>query len=141
MKKKIHKLSINPEIDFRLIGISSHENDYRISWAINKQLRMNLTQTENLKIFNRKLQQEQEFGVFSFEDEERFLKYNLISNRCNDGFLLHDLKNIDFFIQVFGEITDPQFQNLIKQLRQIDIITAAFIIIDLPAKSMEKLIF
>ena len=40
MKKK---LSYKPEYNFTLIGVSSRENDFKISWAINKKLSFNLT--------------------------------------------------------------------------------------------------
>ena len=33
--KKVHKLKIDTQFPFQIIGISSHENDYRLIWAVN----------------------------------------------------------------------------------------------------------
>ena len=55
-KKKIHKLAFDFESDFKLIGIASHENDYRLSWAINKSLNIDFIKADDLLIHHPKLQ-------------------------------------------------------------------------------------
>lgn len=47
-KKKIHKLKFELENDSYLIGIASHENDYRLSWALNKNLDLKLVKVDDL---------------------------------------------------------------------------------------------
>ena len=140
MKKKTHKLSIKEVFDFKLIGISSHENDYRVSWAINQYLNFNLTKTDNHIAFNEKKGEKQEFSLFIFEDEDNFLKYILVSNRCDDGFLLQELKNIDFFLQVHGDYSIKEFEGLVDKLRGIDIILTTIIIDPNKLKSRKSLI-
>jgi len=42
VKKKKHKLTFQLDFNFFLIGISSSENDYRLSWEMNKKLIISL---------------------------------------------------------------------------------------------------
>lgn len=41
-----HFLENDFEFEFQLIGISCHEKDYRICWALNQALGVELTKTE-----------------------------------------------------------------------------------------------
>lgn len=141
MSKKVHKLNLEPEYSFKLIGISSHENDYRLSWALNNHLNIELTKNPDLEILNHKFAERQNFSLYSFEDEDTFLKYNLLSNTCDNGFLIEEMKNIDFFLQVFGEVPDSFMDSLNKQLKSVDVITATFIIDPNNLKSKSKLIY
>lgn len=137
-KKKIHKLSVSRKQDFFLVAVSSHENDYRVSWSINNSLNLKLTRSDNLKIYNDRLKEEQEFSNFSYDDTELYIRYNLISNRCSNGFLLHEYKNIDFFLQLTGELAENQINDIVSKLKQIDIITTAFLVRELSPKSLQK---
>lgn len=141
MSKKVHKLSSKSEFDFLLIGISSHENDYRICWAINQQLEILLTRVESLIIQNRKHSELQEFALFTYSNETAHLDYNLISNRCDNGFLVEEMKNIDFLLQVSGEIDDIFEKTLLENLKITPIITTAFVIDTNNLKSKDRLVF
>ncbi len=135
------KLVFKPEIEFRLIGISSHENDYHLSWAINQKFGVNLTRQENLVIFHKKLKEKQEFSLYSFDDEDNLYLYNLISNTGENGFLFPEMRNIDFFLQIYGKPGDDFIINLISRLNQINIISTSFLIDTGILKNPEKLIF
>jgi hypothetical protein len=140
MKKKTHKLSLKSENDLILIGISSQENDYRICWAINQDLGINFTKTENLKAFNQKFNVEQEFSLFIYENEETLIKYHLIANKCENGYYIPELKNIDFFMQISGDISDDYKKVLVNKLKSIDVIKGVFIIDTDVLKSKDRLI-
>jgi hypothetical protein len=140
LKKQTHKLSVKTEHGSVLIGISSHENDYRLSWAINKHLGTNLIKAENLVIYNEKFKVDQEFSLFVFEDEDRLIKYQLIANKCDNGYFIPELSNIDFFLQIHGEINNNYTGILLEKLKHIYIITAAFLIDPSSLKSRKRLI-
>ena len=141
MKKKTHKLSIKSEYDSILIGISSQENDYRICWAINQDLGTNFMKTENLQIFSQKFDVTQEFSLYIYENEESLNKFKLIANKCDNGYYIPELKNIDFLLQIFGEISDDYKNELIMKLKSIDIVTGVFVIYPEVLKSKNRLIF
>ncbi len=140
VKRKSLKLDINADINFKLLGISSHENDYRLVWAINNNMKFNYVRSENLIVHLQKLKQDMSFSRFIHTDEERYMTFYLISNRSPDGFLFPEIKNIDFLIQVVGEIQEKQVEQMIKELRNISIISGAYLIDNRKLKDIGKII-
>ncbi len=139
-KKKVHKLSFKPDYEFVLFGISSHENDYRLSWAINNHLSFKLTKTNNLELYNKQKKTTQSFSVFTYYDEESFNTFYLVNNISEQGFLFKELKNIDYFLQINGEIIDHELQHVKRKLKEIDIIASVFQIDVATLKNPAKLL-
>ncbi len=133
-KKKIHKLAFDLESDFKLIGIASHENDYRLSWAINKSLNIDFVKSDDLLIYHPKHKIEAHYSMYTFFDEDNFISYHLISNKSEKGFLLPQMTNIDFILKISEETDSDQLNNLLRSLKKVDIIITAFFIEDLPDK-------
>lgn len=127
-EKKTLKLKVEEDFNYRLIGISSHENDYRLVWAINNQLKMKFVRIGNLIMHNKKQGADLEFSRFFYEDEDRYLKYFLFSNRCPDGILFPEIRNMDFIIQIIGELAEDDFSRIIKEVKSITIISALFVL-------------
>ena len=137
-KKKIVKLQISESNGFVLIGISSHENDYRLVWAMNNAFSFQFARIENLVIFNQKLNTDLEFSRFIFADEDKYLTYHLISNRCPDGFLFPEIKNLDYLLQITGEMDSKHLSIILKELKKVGIISAAFMIDPKQLKDAER---
>lgn len=135
VKKKIHKLIVPGTNPYRLIGISSHENDYRLSWAVNSQLGLSLTKVDDLPVIRKGLAEGISFSQFRHTDDIKMFKINLISNRCPDGFLIMEFKNIDYFFQIFGDPDKAYFDGLIAGLKSVSIISAAF---EIPQPALKK---
>ena len=114
----IKLVDITPVV-FTIIGISSHENDYRISWSINEQLRLSFTQGESVLTGSGK-----EFTCFIHEDDHQRLL--LISNRCDDGFLLGKYKNFDFILKIEAELNETEMAAWLHDLRNVPLVSAAF---------------
>ena len=127
-KKQTLKLKVDDQIRYKLLGISCHENDYRLVWAINSQLNMQFVRIDNLVVHHQKLMSDLEFSRFAFPDEGRYLTYELISNRCPDGFLFPEIKNFDFLIKITGEIASSELQDFSRKMKAIDIVSAVFIL-------------
>jgi hypothetical protein len=141
LARKSHKLSAQDVFDFKLIGISSHENDYHICWLINHSLDFHLNKREDLHAFNVKFNLSQDFSLYSYYDEGTLTDYHLISNRCDDGFLLEEMRNIDFIMKITGEVDDRFMNELIMKLRTLEVVTTAFELEPKKLKSREKLVF
>ena len=124
-KKNVHKLSSESEQSYSLLGISSHENDYRISWALNEHLGFRFGKIENHTFFNPKFGETLAFSQYIFKNDENSHTYRLISNRCDNGFLLEEYKNIDFFLLV-DSIEKSQVQQLVIQVKTIPFVSAVF---------------
>lgn len=124
MGKKLHKLDTGIKPEYILLGISSHEKDYRISWALNKELGMNFQREDDLIIENEKLSVKQSFSKYRCTGNDDNLYY-LLANTGVEGYLAPELKNIDFFILTH----DTEYINtadLTQQLREVSVISAVF---------------
>ncbi len=126
MKIRIHKLKASASDPYKLFGISSHENDYRLSWAINKKLQIKFRRTNNIIVQQNNETEKLEFSVFQYIQEDQLFKMNLVSNRCPDGFLIKKMKNIDYFLQVFGITSNSYIKNIIARIKEIEIVSAVF---------------
>ena len=118
VKRTVLNLDKTPVL-FTVIGISSHENDYRLSWSINNQLGYAFSQGDNLITSDGR-----EFACFVHEGDNQTLL--LISNRCDDGFLLPKFKNIDFVLKFNSELNDTQISEWLRDLRKVSLISASF---------------
>ena len=140
MPKRIHILQDKESYNFGLIGISTPENDYRICWILNNSFEYKLVRLENLEIYHKKLEDSQAFPQFSYYDEETLLLYRLISNRCENGYLLEEMVNIDYLIQISGEYDKNFIEKQIRNLNKMEEITIAFQIDPATLKSRKKLL-
>lgn len=138
MAKKKIKLSLDLEYNFRLIGLASPENDYRISWIINNELSFKFVKANDLIINNPKFSEPQHFAVYIWEDE---YEYKLIANKCSNGFLIEEYKNVDFFLQINNDPPEDVCNDVLNNIKNIKSILTAFPIDAENLKSKQKLIF
>jgi hypothetical protein len=159
-----HTLHIEDDYDFLLIGIASHVKDYRICWAINEALSIDLTKVESLEIKDKKQTTPSYFSFFKFDDQETFREYAVISNIseskaakttanslfANDlettdsmqkDFLIPELKNFNYLMVVKGELTEAQENDIISKLKSINLVVALLPIETSTLKSKHNLIF
>ena len=116
-KRNVVRLK-TPPVMFTIIGISSHENDYRLSWNINEQLGYTFTQGDSLVTGGK------EFTCFVHKDDDCTLI--LISNRCDNGFLLEKHKNFDFILKINGELDETETSAWLRELRKAPLVSAVF---------------
>ncbi len=138
---KTKKLKYKPEFEFELIGISTIEDDYKISWAINKCLDIKLQRDDNLEIKNEKKSTVQSFSVFKGFFSGTGDKIKLVANKSFEGFLIEELKNIDFFLVIYSDKEKSPVKIIIKELKSNSAINIALIIDPNKLKSKEKLLF
>ena len=120
MAVKKHKLDLAIEEDFCLLGIVSDEPDYKLCWLINQQFDMNFEKQEELKLFHRKLDEEQLFSYFSYHDSDTLITYRLIKNRAEQGYFLDELQHIDYLIHIQGEINTTRISNFMLNVGALD---------------------
>jgi hypothetical protein len=124
-KKNVHKLSSESDVSYSLLGISSHENDYRISWALNEHLGFHFSKVENHTFLHPKFGETLEFSQYMYTDEENSHVYRLTSNRCDNAFLLEEYKNIDFLL-LFDKIEKSDLQQFLTRIKTISFVSAVF---------------
>jgi hypothetical protein len=140
MPIKVHKLSEKEDYPFKLAGISSAENDYRLSWSLNQFLGINMVRIDNLEIYHKRLDDKQFFSQFEYFDEETLLQYRLVSNRSVNGYLMEEMTNLDYLLQISGDLDEGWMEDLIAKMNRIDGIILAFPLDPTTLKSRKKLL-
>lgn len=138
---KTKKLKYKPQFNFKLIGISSSEEDYKISWRLSKILKSEFIKSESLQIIDPRFTEYLVFSVFENEDKYKLPDIKLVANKGIEGFLIEELKNIDFFIIVNNDEETDFDEIIIENLKKEDGITAVFSLDPDKLKSKEKLLF
>jgi hypothetical protein len=135
------QLQVDYDFDFRLIGISCHARDYRLCWALNNHLEIQLEKVhrENASSGLKKNGIAIE-SIYSYYDEENHSAYQLLYNKHNNNLLLPEQKLADFLL-IIDQLNDEHFENILKKIKEIDLVNTAFVIDVNTLKSKENLIF
>ena len=140
MKRKVLKLQDKPEYNFRVIAISSHDKDYRLSWAINEVLEIDLVKADNLHVQHKKMDATQQFSRFSYIAEDNYTAFHLISNRSEQGYLFKNMKNIDYLLKIEG-LPGEYKDDVILKIKSLEPVITAFDIDLINLKEKNKLLF
>jgi len=140
-RKKTHKLVYTPDFDFSLIAISTDEPDYRLIWHLNRSLGWQLVKQDNLVLHSPRHGLKKEFSLYACHDELTNVQYHLIANRSQNGYLLNELKNIDFVLKITGELTATSLDKITAQIKAMDVVRACFVINPATVKSRHNLLF
>lgn len=124
---KSFKLSVDYTIDYFLLAIVCHFQNYRLCHKLNKALFLDL---EKQVDFETPVGKEKEMGFFSYyscHDNEGARTFELYNNKGSNGkYLCPELKNIDYFLKLSGVFNKLSVQEILKQLLQIEMVTAAY---------------
>ena len=133
-------LEIDYEYDFHLIGIACHVPDYRLAWAVNKALGIELTKEKDLdlKVDKKNLGY---FSFYRFDQEELERTYHLIGNRSSVGYFIPEQKQMDYFLQYWGNASEQKFKRWQKAIREIPFVLTAIEIDPATLKSAPNLLF
>ena len=133
-------LDLDFDFDFSLFGISSHVSNYRLAWGINKLLEIDLERVDDVDL-SFDSNQKGNFSLYRFDDEESYTVFHLLSNRCDIGYLIPELKQIDYFVQYWGPMPDKELSSFKDALREIPSVLASIEINPMELKSRNNLLF
>jgi hypothetical protein len=158
-----HTLEIEYDYDFVLIGISSHEKDYRFCWALNNKLKLELSKKESLEIKGKKQKTPSYFSFFTFDDQDQYKEYSVLANfseskslvltedtlfgtpdksrQSENEFLIPEHKQMNYLFVIRGDMEDEQIEELVQKIKEIDIVLTAIRIDPKTLKSKQNLIF
>ncbi len=119
-----HKLDMEPDPEVMLIGISSHVNDYRLCWALNRSLGINLTRRAS-DINDMGPEKPASFAAFDHIDDGSQASYTLVNNHCADGVLLKEHRQSDYFLLV-DQAAPITHEELIEQVRRTEFVLMAY---------------
>lgn len=157
MKK--FKLDIQYDYDFTLIGICSAEKEYRICWALNKQIGIELQKTENY-FFKKSDIDFAEFSMYLSENEREFTSFYLVKNEgirtkpseltvlqqtsiptkeSLKEWLVPEEKQCDYFLLLKGDFLDAE--KILSEIIEIPMVITAYKIDPKKLKSKQNLLF
>jgi hypothetical protein len=134
-------LDVAYDFDFILLGISCHEKDYRISWAIREKLGIDLCRGEDIVISSKKGTQSDAFAVFEHFSEENESSIFLVSNRNGPSLLVPEQRSADYFLIARGGYDQENKEEILLLIREISFVLTAFAIDPASLKSKQNLIF
>ena len=129
------------DLDFVLIAITAPLKDYRLCFKINKQLHIDLTRVDDLELV---LYADAEPGYFSrytFTESNTEVEFNLVANKGTEGFLIPEMKKVDFFLLIHNYIDHDDLKEVIAGLNRIPEVAVAAEVDPKKVKSKENLIF
>jgi hypothetical protein len=116
-----HTLEIEEEYDFEIIGVSSHEKDYRLAWSLNKHLGWRLKRKNDIEIRGKR--SVSVHAQYSWVHPVDQTVFTLIDNNTPDGVFMPDMAQFDYILKIeqCGEgVSDAFYQ----RLRQADFVLA-----------------
>ncbi|MEO8590324.1 MAG: IPExxxVDY family protein [Flavobacteriales bacterium] len=122
MAKK--KLMLVATPDVTVIGISSHVEDYRLCWAMNRSMDLTLTRRRE-DITMEEEGRTVHFSAFDQIDEQNIVRWSLVSNHCGKNLLLKEQKQADYFLVLDTEVADER-PTLLDQLREVEFVLTTF---------------
>jgi hypothetical protein len=126
MAKKILLHTRSEPAFFTLIGISCQLMDYRLIHALNKDLGSSFSKEEDFRTEETPKRPAASFSLYHYRDDDNRNTYYLISNKSQEIMLLPELKHTDFFMLIEGVFRNPAKENLLRTIRSIPRVMAAF---------------
>ncbi|BDD03650.1 IPExxxVDY family protein [Aureibacter tunicatorum] len=105
--------------NYKLIGIVTDLKDYKLAWNINQETYLKLIKTQDFSSQT----EEKPFSFSRFKHMDDRSVVTLVKNKSyssDEGskFLLHDLRQFNFFMLIDGWVSEEKLNNFISQLKQ-----------------------
>ena len=105
--------------DFDLIGISTNIPDYQLVAKINTILHIDLERKREDYTLSLNGLEGKKFKWYSYLPNEEDLEIYLIVNRGENGFLVEEIKQMNSFLLIFGELNYLKINEIIQQIQSI----------------------
>lgn len=135
------RLDIDYDYDFILTGISCHEKPYRLCWAINRGLMLDLELTAPLSIALRKGDPESKFQLYMHENTENDTACFLVTNRGDRGLLIPEQHQADYFFIAKGPFGKADEERMLNGIRSLPFVLLTFPLVPAELKSRQNLLF
>ncbi len=138
MNKTYLKLSL--DLDFVLIAITASLKDYMLCHKINTQLAFDFVRIEDHEVFFLVDEEPLAFSRYHFFIEEGEVDFYLVNNRHSEGFLVPEMKKVDFFMIIQQYIDKDELAEILNKLNKLVDIQVAAQIDPAKLKSKENLV-
>jgi len=111
------KITNDLDTDYRLVGIASALKEYKICHHLNQLLECDFRKLPALIFEPKDRSRKTEFSVFKAEDSDKNT-FVVFSNKNMGEYLLPEISNFDYLVQVRGKFTDEGMQTLMDGIRK-----------------------
>lgn len=111
------KITYQYVFNYKIIAISTHLKDYRVSFYLNEILGLKLKKIDNLVVDNKSDANAQSFEQQQYTDDETLTSYHLIHNKASGVFFLPTLKKFDFILLLKTENEIENQDNIFDLLK------------------------
>ncbi|HEY1023945.1 MAG TPA: IPExxxVDY family protein [Sphingobacteriaceae bacterium] len=134
-------LKFEPDLDFILIAITVPLRDYRFCYKLNKQVNREFCRIGELELQFNAEEEPFFFSRYYFQDQQTENDFYLLANKGSEGFLIPEMKTVDYFLLIHGFFDEDDLQHLLTQINKIPEVLVAAEVDPKKLKSKENLIF
>lgn len=139
MNKTILKFEL--DLDFVLVAITTQLKDYMFCFKTNKQLGTNFSKIADLELPFNTDEAPFYFSRYFFLLPESETELYILANKGTEGFLVPEMKKVDFFLLIQNYIDSEDLKRIIYGLNKIPEVLVAAEVDPKKLKSKENLIF
>ncbi len=141
---KSTRLLVEYEYEFSLFGVITQVKEHKLAWSINKFMGLKLVKQDDIQY---DFQKGGRMYISNFIYETEYSYVRLLKNKpyefsnIQKPYLLSELKDYDYFIQLEGEIEDfddATFREALQSLNEVQYVTKVEVS---NLKSKENLLF
>jgi len=111
------KITNDPDTDYRLVGIASALKEYKVCHHLNQLVGCDFRKLPALVFEPKDRTRKTEFSVFKAEDADRNT-YVVFTNKNMGEYLLPEISNFDYLVQIRGKFTEDDMQRLMEGIRR-----------------------
>jgi hypothetical protein len=136
LNRKTLKFEI--DLDFVLIAITTSLRDYRLCHYINKRLNFNFIKSPDLELIQNGAPVY--FSLYQYHWEASETDFYFIGNKGSDGYLVPEMRKVDYFIMIRNYIAGDELEKLVSDVNRMPEIVAAVKVDPKKIKSRENLL-
>ena len=143
----VHLISLNRttlkyelDLDFVLLAITAPLKDYRMCFKINKELHLDLRRIDDLELIFNVGDQPFYFSRYYYKQDHTENEFNLIANKGSEGFLIPEMRTVDFLMLIQNYIDRDELKQIVGRLNRIPDVQVAVEVDPKKLKSKENLI-
>ena len=139
-----NRLDVSYDFEFDLIALNTTVKEYKLAWALNRDLQLNLAKKDNISIdFSRG----KALSISNYYCSTEYQEFRLLRNRSDEfdaqynAYLIPELKNFDYFLMVADDSSTFEINPFISTIKQIPFVQFAVSVDTAALKSKDNLIF
>lgn len=134
-------LKFELDLDFVLVAITTQLKDYMFCFKTNKQLGTDFCKITDLELSFNADEEPFYFSRYFYLMPESETELYIIANKGTEGFLVPEMKKVDFFLLIQNYIDEDDLKAIISGLNKIPEVLVAAEVDPKKLKSKENLIF